>query len=87
MIEFIIDCVADFIMDGAVELVKETKIPKWIRSIVLVVLTLVYMAVFVLFAWILVQCKMVIVKCLSIVMLILIIGLVGRFWYKLIKGN
>lgn len=87
MIEFIIDCVTDFIVDGAVELVKETKIPKWIRSIVLTVLTLVYMAVFVLFAWIFIQCKMVIVKCLSIIMLILIMGLVGRFWYHLIKGN
>lgn len=87
IIEFIIDFFADLVTDGAQEVVNEKRIPKGIRIFALVVLTLVYMAVFALFVWVFVQCEEWLVRCFSAGMVILIMALVVKSWHKLIKGR
>ena len=81
VIEFIIE----FILDGIFEIAQEKGIPKWIRMIVLIIITILYLAVVALMFWIAAQVSQMIVKCLITAVGFLLIVIMGIFWYRLIK--
>lgn len=81
----VIECIVELLMDGIIEIVQEPRIPKWIRGSVLILVTVFYLALFALFLWLAVQVPQVWVKSLLIAVSILILGLLGRMWYKLMK--
>ena len=81
----VIECIVELLMDGIIEIVQEPRIPKWIRGSVLILVTVFYLALFLLFLWLAVQVPQVWVKCLLIAVSLLILGLLGRMWYKLVK--
>ena len=94
----VIECIVELLMDGIIEIVQEPRIPKWIRGSVLILVTVFYLALFqlilvtvfylalfLLFLWLAVQVPQVWVKCLLIAVSLLILGLLGRMWYKLMK--
>ena len=81
VIEFIIE----FILDGIFEIAQEKGIPKWIRMIVLIIITILYLAVVALMFWIAAQVSQMIVKSLITAVGFLLIVIMGIFWYRLIK--
>ena len=81
----IIGCIVELLLDGIIEIIQEPRIPKWIRGIVLILVTILYLAFAALFVWLAVQISAVWVKCLLIAVAFLFLGLMARMWYRLIK--
>ena len=81
----IIGCIVELLLDGIIEIIQEPRIPKWIRGIVLILVTILYLAFAALFVWLAVQVPAVWVKCLLIAVAFLFLGLMARMWYRLIK--
>lgn len=83
--EFLIELILTFFLDGSFEIIQEKKIPKWIRTVVLIIITIFYSAFIGFFVYLSVKSNHSFVKSITAMLSILFIVLFGRFWYKLIK--
>lgn len=87
--EFIMDLIMELILEifveGSLDLAGDKEVPRWLRITALTIATAFYLACTVLFVIIFIQCKNVFLRILIGGIILLFVGILGRFWYRLYK--
>lgn len=83
--EDIFELLVSIFLEGSIEVVKEKRIPKWIRLIGWILILVFYSALLILFVCIFLQSSRLIVRCLMGVLTILLLAMFAVFLNKLMK--
>ena len=81
----IFELLVSIFLEGSIEVVKEKRIPKWIRLIGWILILVFYSALLILFVCIFLQSSRLIVRCLMGVLTILLLAMFAVFLNKLMK--
>ena len=81
----IFELLVSIFLEGSIEVVKEKRIPKWIRLIGWILILVFYSALLIFFVCIFLQSSRLIVRCLMGVLTILLLAMFAVFLNKLMK--
>ena len=83
--DLLVEIILELVLEGSVEGATNNKLPKWARIGLLVLATLVYFAIMVVFIWLIVEADNVPARViLGIVVMFCIVAFVD-LWYKVLK--
>lgn len=83
--ELIIELILDIFLEGTMEIAQEKKAPRVLRAVVLLVLTIVYSLFAAFLVYIAVESKDTIVFIIVGGVLLLILGVLIKFWWKFLR--
>lgn len=83
--EFFLELLLSFFLEGSIEIIQEKQIPRWIRIIVLIIITIFYSAFTSFLIYLSVKGNSLLFQCITAMIAILFLALFGRFWYKIAK--
>ena len=83
--DLLVEIILELVLEGSVEVATNNKLPKWTRIGLLVLATLVYFAIMVVFIWLIVEADNVPARViLGVVVMFCIVAFVD-LWYKVLK--
>lgn len=85
--EILIEFVMELILGGGFEVAQDKDIPRWIKIIVLTVLSLFYLGFIILFIIMSVRSKQLILRGITIILGVVFVSLFIRLWYKGLKSS
>lgn len=83
--EDIFELLVSIFLEGSIEVVKDKRIPKWIRLIGWILILVFYSALLILFVCIFLQSSRLIIRCLMGVLTLLLLAMFAVFLNKLMK--
>lgn len=86
LVELIVEIVGECLLDGTLEASMSEKVPRKIRILLILIVTVLYSAFIALFLWIAVTCDHPVVKCLVAGIGLLCLVLVAKTWSKFIRA-
>lgn len=85
--EFIFELLISFFLEGSFGVVQEKKIPKWIRTIVLIIITMLYSVFIIVLIVISANSNNVWLEWITKVLSVLFLMVFIRFWIRLVKEH
>lgn len=83
--EFLMELILEIFAEGALDLADDKTVPRWLRITALAVATVFFMVFTVLLIIIFVECENVFFRILMGGCILFLVGMLGRFWYRLYK--